>query len=393
MSSKNRVTFIYKSASLNSLHMLSTTDNSILTSTTTQALTSKIPVDLQRRKALIPTPNRPPVVTKSSAMSDEQEPSMTDKTINQPTSQDSTDDSLRLNSLVDDQYLETSLHQKYPEAHTSDIVSSIAINSQDHRQTSIVDNGFDEYHHLCTAVIAPHTFIESSYKPDDSDILARSDENKNHDFQNKLKHNSDSKKHLFVSTFRLSMQSFSRKETTKRRRWMENLEFTHLYRETCTDRFEERERKTHRNVEISDERRKRTHASRRREREKIHDDVQKRRKRWLTRKSTFLFVLLVRERVEGTSGFCVILLLFFLFFFFTSFVLLFSISTHSMVEISPRGSGIKDRSKPSGKTSNGSECVVRLSCGSCARMTRGSLIRRRCGLLSRHRARAFRQSM
>jgi Ty3 transposon capsid-like protein len=181
MSNKNRVTFIPKSASLDSLHVLSTTDNSLLTSTTTQALTSKIPVNIQRRKALIPTPNRPPVVTKSPVMSDEQDPSMTERTINQSTYQDNTDDSLKLNSLDDDQHLETSLHRKYPTAQETDIVSSANVNSRDRRRMSIVDNYLDEQDPLSTTVIASRNLIERSCNANDSDIVSQSDDNRNDD--------------------------------------------------------------------------------------------------------------------------------------------------------------------------------------------------------------------
>jgi hypothetical protein len=50
---------------------------------------------------------------------------MNDLADNQSTYHDNTEDLLRLNSVVDDQYLDNSLHQKYPQAHTSDIVSSV----------------------------------------------------------------------------------------------------------------------------------------------------------------------------------------------------------------------------------------------------------------------------
>ena len=145
MSNKNRVTFTSKSPTPDSLPVPPTTDNSIVTSTTTQPVTSKIPVNIQGMKATILTPNRPRVLTKSSAMSDEQESSMTKKTDNQPPSQDNRDDLLRINPRVDEQYLETSLHQKYPTAHATDVVSSVAVNSQDHRRTSIVNNDFDAF--------------------------------------------------------------------------------------------------------------------------------------------------------------------------------------------------------------------------------------------------------
>ena len=181
MSSKNRVTFISKSSSLDSLHVPFTTDNSIVTSTTTQRIASKIPVNTQRRKAIVPTPNRPSVVTKSSAMSVEQTSSMTDQTDTQPISQDNTDDLLRLDPILDDQYLETSFHQKHPEARASDIVYSVTDDSQDHRRTFIVDNDFDEHDPLTTTVIASRSLFESTYKPNDSDILSQSNENKDRD--------------------------------------------------------------------------------------------------------------------------------------------------------------------------------------------------------------------
>ena len=145
MSNKNRVTFIPRSTSPNSLPVPFTIDNSIVTAPTTQALTSKIPVNIQRRRAIIPTPNIPAVVTKSSVMSDEQESSMTKKTDNQSTIQNNRDDVLRINPLVDEQYLKTSLHQKYSTAHATDAVSSVAVNSQDHRRMFIVDNDFEVF--------------------------------------------------------------------------------------------------------------------------------------------------------------------------------------------------------------------------------------------------------
>ena len=145
MSNKNRVTFIPKSASLDSLHALSTTDNSFVTSTTTQPVTSKIPVNIQGMKTTILTPKRPPVVSESSAMSDEQASSIIGKTDDQPISQNNRDDLLRISPLVDEQYLETSLQQKYPTAHATDVVSSVAVNSQDHRRRFIVDNDFEVF--------------------------------------------------------------------------------------------------------------------------------------------------------------------------------------------------------------------------------------------------------
>ena len=179
MSNKNRVTFTSKSPTPDSLPVSPTTDNSIVKSTTTQALTSKIPVNIQRRRAIIPTPNRPSVVVRSSAMSDEQVLSMTDQTDNQAISQDNTEDLLRLDPILDDQYLEISLHQQHPETLTSDIVSSVPDNSYDHRRTFIVDNDFDEQGPLSNTVIASRSLLESSYKPNDSDIASQSDENKN----------------------------------------------------------------------------------------------------------------------------------------------------------------------------------------------------------------------
>jgi hypothetical protein len=92
---------------------------------------------------------------------------------------------------------------------------------------------------------------------------------------------------------------------------------------------------------ISDERRRKlmSHAERERERatarEKVHDDVEKRRKRWLTRKIDFS-IRSARSRTceRNERVVCVILLLFFLFFFFfASIALLFFVSTHSMLEI------------------------------------------------------------
>ena len=161
--------------------MPSATDNSTVTPTITQAPTSKIPVNIQRRKALIPTPNRPPIVTKSSVMSDKQASSMNDLADNQSTYHDNTEDLLRLDSVVDNQYLDNSLHQKYPETHTSGIVSPVAINSQGHRKMSIVEKDLDEHDPLSTTVIAPHNLIESSYKPANFDTLSQPDDNGNDD--------------------------------------------------------------------------------------------------------------------------------------------------------------------------------------------------------------------
>ena len=159
--------------------MPSATDNSIVTPTITQAPTSKIPVNIQRRKALIPTPNRPPIVTKSSVMTDKQASSMNDLADNQSTRtyHDNTEDLLRLDSVVDNQYLDNSLHQKYPETHTSDIVSPVTINSQGHRKTSIGEKDFDEHDPPSTTVIVPRSLIESSYEPTNFDTLSQPDEN------------------------------------------------------------------------------------------------------------------------------------------------------------------------------------------------------------------------
>ena len=122
-----------------------TTDNYCITPTTTQAVISVIPVDIQRRKSTILTPNIPPAVTKLSPISDKHVPSMTDQTDNQPTSQNNRDDLSRINPLVEEQYLDISLHQKYPTAHATDVVPSVAVNSQDHRRTSIVYKNFDAF--------------------------------------------------------------------------------------------------------------------------------------------------------------------------------------------------------------------------------------------------------
>ena len=145
MSNKHRVTFTSKSPTPDSLPVLPTTDNSIVTSTTTQPVTSKIPVNIQGRKAIVLTANRPAVVIKSSAMNDAHAPSMIDRTVNQPTSQDNTDDLRTINPLVDEQYLETALRQKHPTAHATNVVSSVVVISQDHRRTPIVENDFDTF--------------------------------------------------------------------------------------------------------------------------------------------------------------------------------------------------------------------------------------------------------
>jgi hypothetical protein len=116
-----------------------------VTSTTTQPITSKIPVNTQGIQAIIPTLIRPSVVSYSLVMSDEQEPSMTNITDNRLVSQNNRDDSLRINSLVDKQYVEPSRHQKYPTAYATNVVSSIAVNSQDHRRSFINDNDFDVF--------------------------------------------------------------------------------------------------------------------------------------------------------------------------------------------------------------------------------------------------------
>ena len=143
---------------------------------------------------------------------------------------------------------------------------------------------------------------------------------------------------ILFSTFRLSMQSFARKETTKRRRWMEKLEHMYLKREMYTERFEKREKLDEITLTMRGDREKLMRHSqwereREREREKKHDDVVRRGKHVLSRKSTFLSLLLVR-RVIGTSWLFVVLrVFFFFFFFFTSMVLLLFASTHSMLNV------------------------------------------------------------
>lgn len=128
-----------------SIYIPFTANNYSITPTTTQSAISKTPADIQRKKSIITTPNRPLAVMKSSAMSDKHVPSMTNQRDNQLTSQINRDDLLRINPLVEEQHLNISLHQKYPTAHATDVVSSAAVNSQDHRRTSIIYNDFDAF--------------------------------------------------------------------------------------------------------------------------------------------------------------------------------------------------------------------------------------------------------
>ena len=141
---------------------------------------------------------------------------------------------------------------------------------------------------------------------------------------------------ILFSTFRLSMQSFSRKETTKRRRWMEKFEHTYLKREMYTERFEKREKLDEITLTMRGDREKlMRHSQWEREREREREEARwrsEKRKTCVNRKSTFLSLLLVR-RVIGTSWLFVVLLFFFFLFFFTSMVLLLFTSTHSISNI------------------------------------------------------------
>ena len=87
---------------------------------------------------------------------------------------------------------------------------------------------------------------------------------------NKLKNYSDFKKHLFVSTFRLSMQSFSRKKQLREEDgW--KIWNSHIYTERHALRDSRRERgKLDEMKKISDERRRKlmSHAERERERDR-----------------------------------------------------------------------------------------------------------------------------
>ena len=91
---------------------------------------------------------------------------------------------------------------------------------------------------------------------------------------------------ILFSTFRLSMQSFSRKETTKRRRWMEKFEHTYLKREMYTERFEKREKLDEFELTMRGDREKLMRHSQW-EREKKHDDVVRRWKHVLIENRLF----------------------------------------------------------------------------------------------------------
>ena len=79
MNNKNRVTFTPRSTLRNSFPVPFTMDNSIVTTTTTQSSTWKIPVNLARRRATVPTPNRPPIVIQPTILAS----SMTDNSLKQ----------------------------------------------------------------------------------------------------------------------------------------------------------------------------------------------------------------------------------------------------------------------------------------------------------------------
>ena len=174
---------MFKSSSLDSLHASLTTDNSILTSTKVQEPTSRIPVDINRRKSIIPTPNRPQVLIKSSTMVKEQASSLIDLKEYRNTSENETDDTLKFHSNNNDQYLELSNNQKLLEPHSSIIDSSENDNSHDrqHMPSNANDTHRHEHDAFPENVIRSNNFIETSQESNEGEKRSQSDDNKNYD--------------------------------------------------------------------------------------------------------------------------------------------------------------------------------------------------------------------
>jgi hypothetical protein len=86
---------IRKSSSLHSLNTQSSSDNSILTSTTIQDTTPINPFNQHRRKAIIPTPNRPTHEQNPSTMSSKKDTSMSQQTRFQTNNRDASQDKER----------------------------------------------------------------------------------------------------------------------------------------------------------------------------------------------------------------------------------------------------------------------------------------------------------
>ena len=163
--------------------MPATSDNSVLTSTKNQEATTTTPVINRRREAIIPTPNRPTIRNNSFVMNRESDSSLTDQIDKRNSSDTNSDGVVKSNPIIDDQYLESSLHRKYPAARASAVVSSAIDDAQEHTQTCIFDNQFEEQGPLSTTVIATHNPIDNFHISHDFEIQSQSDEDKNdHNF-------------------------------------------------------------------------------------------------------------------------------------------------------------------------------------------------------------------
>src|ERR1700722_16481502 len=96
MNKNNCNSTIRKSSSLYSLKTQLTSDNSILTSTTNQDTTSLNPLNYNRRKAIIPTPNRPKYEQKPPTMSSKKGTSTSQQTHIQKKDRDESQDKVNL---------------------------------------------------------------------------------------------------------------------------------------------------------------------------------------------------------------------------------------------------------------------------------------------------------
>ena len=181
-----------ESSSLDSLHAHLIADNSILTSTKAQELTSRIPVNIQRRKAIVPTPNRPHISIESSTMSDEQASSVTDPIGYQNASDNNTDETLKSNSNKNDRYLGSSCPPNLLEPYSSIIVSEANDNSHDRQRMPNIDKDFHEHARdaFPKTIITSNNFIENYQKPNDPENQSQSDDNKNdNDFDSFISQN------------------------------------------------------------------------------------------------------------------------------------------------------------------------------------------------------------
>jgi hypothetical protein len=169
-----------ESSSLDSLHAHLISDNSILTSTKAQELTSRIPVNIQRRKAIIPTPNRPHNSIESLTMNDEQASSVADLIGDKNPSDNNTDETLKSHSNNNNRYLESSCPSNLFEPYSSIIVSSANDNSDDRQRMPNIDKDFHEHErdNSHKTKITSSNFIEVPQKPNDPENQSQSDDNK-----------------------------------------------------------------------------------------------------------------------------------------------------------------------------------------------------------------------